>query len=44
MEGFFNKVDAMAEAIASASTAATQKAPAETLILPSEPGSVEEGT
>ena len=44
MEGFFDRVNVMAEAMASASVATTQGAPAETLVLPSEPIPTEEST
>ena len=44
MEGFFDGVDVVAEAMASASGATAQRAPAETLISPSEAIPAEEST
>ena len=44
MEGFFDRVNVVAEAMASASVATTQGAPTETLVLPSEPIPTEEST
>lgn len=44
MEGFFNRTDAMANAMASAFATTTQGAPAKASVLPSKPVSAKEST
>ena len=44
IEGFFDRVDVVAEAMASASAATAQEAPAEALVPLSEPISAKEST